>query len=376
MWLQHRSSRELRITAPQVSRTPTGAWRVSADAGPQEVFFESTAHLAPSAEAFLTAFLLPAMSRGAGLRTPAAVCPKWLENVEKAKALAREWWGFTGGQIDAPKVKKLEMSTGRGMFFTGGVDSFFTLLKKQQSVDCLIYVEGYDVPLDDTKRLRRIKTRLSEIANDRRLRLVTVRTNLRNHPEFRRVSWEITFIAALAAVAHCLQSEFSQVYVASSDVPPPWGSHPSLDNAWSSSTLKVINHGADHGKLEKVMAIARWPLVHKYLRVCWENRAAELNCGVCEKCVRTELQFAAAGFHSKLRVFPDESLPERINLVSCITHKHCAQWWQDALERIDDPEIRQSVRALLVRSQRRNTENLSAKKRLPKIWRELRVRFK
>lgn len=67
-----------------------------------------------------------------------------------------------------------------------------------------------------------------------------------------------------------------------------------LDRCWSSGAVTVATGSPGVPRLEKVAAIANEPLVHSHLRVCRENRSAALNCGECEKCVRTQVQLAVA----------------------------------------------------------------------------------
>jgi hypothetical protein len=48
-------------------------------------------------------------------------------------------------------------------------------------------------------------------------------------------------------------------------------------------------------RLEKIRRISTEPLVQRNLRVCWQNVAGSLNCGRCEKCVRTMLSLDICG---------------------------------------------------------------------------------
>jgi hypothetical protein len=56
----------------------------------------------------------------------------------------------------------------------------------------------------------------------------------------------------------------------------------------------------------KVGLLAQNDVVRNHLRVCWRNPQNGVNCGVCEKCVRTRLALLAHGvpytssFHGEL----------------------------------------------------------------------------
>jgi hypothetical protein len=47
--------------------------------------------------------------------------------------------------------------------------------------------------------------------------------------------------------------------------------------------------------LQKVQEIANWQAAMTNLRVCWEGNQYDKNCGRCEKCIRTILNFRVLG---------------------------------------------------------------------------------
>src|SRR5690606_24538281 len=50
------------------------------------------------------------------------------------------------------------VSTGRcASFFSGGVDSFFTLMKGKQQITDIVYIHGFDVRLDDLPRRQAVE---------------------------------------------------------------------------------------------------------------------------------------------------------------------------------------------------------------------------
>ena len=53
--------------------------------------------------------------------------------------------------------------------------------------------------------------------------------------------------------------------------------------------------GQQYRKLYKLRSIATDPLVHRHLRVCWENREPEGNCNTCYKCLFARLALADCG---------------------------------------------------------------------------------
>jgi hypothetical protein len=329
-----------------------GACRVSAMVEGEEVWFESSVELRPSAEAFLSAFLIPAMLNGQSLRTEDTVCSVWAEHVAQARDIARRYWRVGGGDVIAPAASVEVKADATGVFFTGGVDSFHALLTNLETVGALIFVQGFDIPLTDEPRLDATARLLDRVADECNLRVLTVRTNLRQHPVFRRGHWgNHTHGAALGAVAQVLAPHVGHVLIASSDVPPPHGSTVELDRCWSSAAVGVATAGPGVARLDKVAAIAHHPLVHQELRVCWENRSAALNCGECEKCVRTQVQFAAAGALDQLSCFGTIDLPARIRALWSIPH-HLAGQWADAQRALGPTPVGRAVRGLRYRTWR------------------------
>ena len=280
----------IRIPRPQIQRSVPGLHRIVATVDDREVFFESSLPLSPRPESLVCAFLLPAMARGSDLAVEGALGARFLANLETARNRARQWWPILSrGEVRAVVREDAPASADAGLFYTGGVDSTYALRELHRSLRYAVFVEGFDVRLEDTPRLTAARAWLSQTARTCGVAFAVVRTNLRSHPLFRGLSWEITHGAALAAVAHTLAGSLGRVYLAASDVAPPWGSQPELDAAWSSDSMQVENYGSAKSRLERVAAITGWEPVRGRLRVCWENKSEDLNCGYCEKCVRTRL---------------------------------------------------------------------------------------
>jgi hypothetical protein len=236
------------------------------------------------------------------------------------------------------------------VFYTGGIDSAYALQQlsaRHTGLRYAVFVEGFDIPLADTMRLERAREWLRATTDACGVELIVVRTNLRQHPVFGRVSWEVTHVSALAAVAHALGGSVHTMFVAASDVRPPWGSTPDLDAAWSSAPVAISNFGSELSRLDRVAAIARWPPLRARLRVCWENNSGDLNCGYCEKCLRTRMQLHVSGARDGLDSFP-RGLPLRwaLRALSEVEHELRDQW-ADILARLTDPGLQGPVRRLV-----------------------------
>lgn len=150
---------------------------------------------------------------------------------------------------------------------------------------------------------------------------MTCATNLRHLPT-RPGDWStLHHGAALAAVAHAALAGPAQVFVASTfDVAhlTPWGSHPLLDPHFSSQRLSFVHEGTRFSRLAKVREIARAPHGLECLRVCPANAPGRLNCGECEKCIRTRLELLAAGVDESpafgVNAMPPAVLADRLTI--------------------------------------------------------------
>ncbi|MCP5368404.1 MAG: hypothetical protein H6907_15320 [Hyphomicrobiales bacterium] len=353
-----------------------GGWRATATVGRHRVEIRATHPLTASAEALASAFLLPAMARGADLAVAEPLCPRWRANVTTVRDLARQWWGYRNGAVHGPEGAVLDPLPDTALMFGGGVDSIFSLVTRMADIRYLVFVQGYDVPLADAERLARIDDWNRRLAAEAGKELIILRANLRSLPEFRVAPWAVAHGGALAAAAHLLAGLAGRFLLPSSQPPwvdHPWGSCPALDHAWSSSAMTLECHGAEQDRFGKVQGIAQSPLAHRYLRVCWRHTSDDLNCGVCEKCVRTQVAFLAAGALDRLRTFPPGSLVARLDALPGVA----ALVERNYLEVMDHlpADVRRSVQALLARSpawRRRDARRQS----LVDLARKLRWRFR
>ncbi len=345
------TSRSWKIPAPEVVSIPDG-YRVALEAHGSRFFIESDHPLVASAESAISAFFLPAISAERRIVTEGPVDETFYTNMQKVEEIASEWWGWTAdkGRLDIEEFENENpRKTDSAMFFTGGVDSFCTLRRNLGEVKALVNVHGFDIKLADKERFEKAQSMLHKVAIDLGIEVIFVATDLRSNRLFNRISWEITHVSALAAIAHTLQESFGRILIASTDVSPPWGSNPDLDPLFGSSSLEIVNDGSSLTRLDKVRLIADWPLVHRHLKVCWENRSSQLNCGICEKCVRTQAQFAAAESLHLLSCFPEGRLSDRIEGLRGLSTHH-TNWWREIRDAVDQIELRQAIDRLLNRS--------------------------
>jgi hypothetical protein len=125
--------------------------------------------------------------------------------------------------------------------------------------------------------------------------------------------------AALSAVGHVFSSRLATLFIGSYDVAGlfmPYGSHPLLDPCYSSSGLRIRPDGYACTRLEKVSVVAGWEVGLRNLRVCTVNVPGLLNCGDCEKCIRTMTELLVLGKLGDATSFPVRDVtPELLSSV-------------------------------------------------------------
>lgn len=348
--------------------TERGCHRVAADVDGVPLWYESDeVELLPAPEAFGTALLLPALQRGRRLSLDAPVSATWLSNVAQLLKVWREWWGYTELlpraathlETDAARrVETDETATTRetALCFSGGVDSFYSLLHGDERPGLLVAAHGFDIPLRDTARMDAFKESLRAVAASVGAKAVVIRTNFREHPSAGRSSlWERAHGGALAALGHLLSGKASRLIISSTynkSNPQPWGSSSVTDHFWSSDRMDVMHGGAEAPREEKVRLLAREPLAREHLRVCWENRAPRGNCSRCTKCIVTMVMLAEWVALADFPVFDGgDALAERVDALPYL--KVYFNRLEKILQRgLLEPEVAGAVQRLVRRSRR------------------------
>jgi hypothetical protein len=274
-----------------------------------------------SSDCWLMALLPLAFERGETLRICAPVDPVLLQNAEKIQRIWSEWFPPRKPvQIDVEGTLQSPPANGgkTGLFFSGGVDSFFSLLHFDQAagggrrIDDLIYVWGFDLPLKNRAAFERKMETLSKIAARLGKNLIPVVTNPRQ-TRLRKLPWGMRLHGpALGAAGLLLGARFKTILLSASfgsrfAGPCPWGEHV-LTTPWMSfKGTRFIRYGGESNRFEKTTFIAQYEIALQHLHVCWAE-GANTNCGHCEKCCRTLLALELLGVRNRMAGFPDGGL--------------------------------------------------------------------
>ena len=301
-------------------------------------FASDDAELAPSPEAFASALLMAAATRGEPLEVEAPVDRLWLERVPAIVRQAQEWWQLPGTRMIAADVidtRRLKPGT-TAQCFTGGVDSFYALMTNQIRVEA--FLPG-----------------LRQVAASFGARAVLIATNLQEHSASQCVD---SHGGALAALGHVLAEEVERLVIPSSypyHDSKPWGSHWDVDPLWSSQRLAVEHADATFRRDGKVRAIADHPMVRRHLRVCFSPKTETGNCSRCEKCIRTMIALALCGRLDDCETFDRTvTIAQRVNSMSTV-RPHLVSIYEELLRGISDPQLSAAVQRLIADSRGRPT---------------------
>lgn len=241
-----------------------------------------------NAEWFIAIALLDAMISGRDIevddRVP--VSKAFLERFSELQSVFSCW---------NPRLKKVELKSQVsdmdkgfdqvGSFFSAGVDSSHTLIRKHDEITHLIMLRVFDMGDDDESWARRIERQTAFAAGQGKI-LIPGETNARDWTDGKGIAWGFAHGLLISSAGGNLGMK--RLYVPSShtyDHLFPWGSHPLTDPMWSTESTRVIHHGSAARRTQKTRVILDNASVANNLQVCWNN--IDRNCGNCSKCVRS-----------------------------------------------------------------------------------------
>ena len=365
------SERKGSVEGPGIAATIV--WE-DADRPPFEMRFErlgSSEPLADDLHPFLLGAIVPAWRGGERrVRVEGSVCPRLRDGLRAATGLLSRWFApdrETPAIEAAGGFHPYRHRTDRAaLFLTAGVDSLHLLHRNRANFPPdhpgsfrdavyamrLAFLET--VPSDRAVNLaRRQSEAISAVCRATGLEAVTVDSNFRTIESDVWLAGKHDHAALLAAIAHAVAPRAGAVSLAASfDVPAlsGWGTHPLLDPLYSSSGVEIRGEGFGPTRLEKVAAIARWPVARENLIVCFEGPLPEglLNCGRCEKCLRTMTAFLAVGALDDCPAFRGERVtPEKIDAMPFgYVPKNLPDYWGSLVAPLDRRGERGIARAV------------------------------
>ena len=160
---------------------------------------------------------------------------------------------------------------------------------------------------------------LSDFALQQAAQLIPIYTNIRFLEEdapgtyYTNLLVMQSFAACLASCAHAFSTRLTSLLIPSShelmDL-EPLGSHPLLDPNYSSASLNVLHDGLAYSRMDKMLLLKDWPESLAVLRVCADPLRSndKINCGKCEKCLRTKISLLVMGILDRCPTFEDKDV--------------------------------------------------------------------
>jgi hypothetical protein len=270
--------------------------------------FEFSVPAAASGDFALPLSVIPSMALAAPLQVGSPVDARLLEGQARVQAQLAKWSStlspvrVTAAQRPPPGAA----ADGVGTFFSGGLDSFCTLLTHRDEITHLILIHGFDVRLSDRATRERIAEMAHDVGRAFDVEVVEVATDAKE-VMLPLVPWHWYHGGLLAGIAHALEDHVSRVLVPATHAlrhKEPWGQHPDLDYLWSTTRVGVETADADKTRPEKCEIVGDSDVAMRWLRVCWRE-PGEWNCGRCVKCLRTMIDLEICGRLAECRTFPD-----------------------------------------------------------------------
>ncbi|WP_239618815.1 hypothetical protein [Cohnella mopanensis] len=223
---------------------------------------------------------------------------------------------------DTPSIK----SSRSAAFFSGGVDSMGTFLRRKEENPYLVTVWGADVRLDEPAMWQQVRQYNETFGLSHGIESLFIKSNLRTilngeeisfafgrftHGWWPGIQHGIGLVGLVAPLSHALGIQ--KLYVPSA-LPPkmaysiPDGSNTLINNHIRWKGMEVQLEGEELSRQDKIALIAEYirnANREVSIRVCWINKDYG-NCGQCEKCLRTITALLAEGVNPRHVGFPIE----------------------------------------------------------------------
>ncbi|MFC1812468.1 hypothetical protein ACFL03_07225 [Thermodesulfobacteriota bacterium] len=331
------------IDSRQTNNRTEAIARITANGHEYRVWFRWKGAMCPTpADAYLAAGIQPAMCLGGKLIVKGSVSERLLKNLPKIQeTYLRRYptlsplnvevddvrpWNPKPDHLPAQAPRNVVCKRGTktglvGTLFSGGVDSFYSVLKHLDEIRSLVFIHGFDISLNDQQLRKHVSESLRNAASKLRKPLIEVETNIRQFSD-RYVAWNPYHPQVLVAVGIILSGCLSKLHIPSS-----WSysdleymerlnivinMDPATAPLFSTDRIEFAHDGCESTRIEKCKAIAENDVAMETLRVCWLNPGGAYNCGRCEKCLRTMVNLRIAGALERCKTFNLSLNPKKV----------------------------------------------------------------
>ncbi|MEO6073036.1 MAG: hypothetical protein ABIP67_07220 [Burkholderiales bacterium] len=278
---------------------------------------------------FVLATLFYAMRKGLPMHVHGCVSPSLLRNLEEFQWVWATCKPDLYHKVEITADREEEAATAVGpertiCAFSGGLDSAFAIYRHKteqavrlnRNITAGLMIDGFDIPLAQPETFERAFANSTAMLSSLDVQAMRVATNFKTI--YPGSIWRHVFGIGVAACASLFKGEF-QVGIKGSEHPYsnmviPLGSSPLTDWMFSSQSFTFVHDGAAFTRNQKAAMVTQWPEAMRRLRVCWEGKQLDRNCGQCEKCLRTILNFKVNGVEKPLCLPFDVTSSQILNL--------------------------------------------------------------
>jgi hypothetical protein len=296
---------------------------------PQELWFRFPAEMNPvnDIDPFAVALLLLCMQANERMEFEGPISRKLHAGLQRYQQLYHSWFPdrFKLIEVYARSLREDagDAALGEACAFSGGVDSFYSLIQLRSRITHALHVTGFDMPLHFTESIEALTSSYAEMMKELGITFIVGSTNVRAFVD--SVDWTNAHGQALAASALFFRRSFGRFHVPSSYRAgryPKWGTHPELDPLLSTEALRFSHHGDEANRVRKLEKIVRFSEAFGRLRVCWIQNLGLRNCGECEKCIRTMIALDLLEALPRFRTFERGTLTRaKIRSLTLRTHQ-------------------------------------------------------
>ena len=277
----------------------------------------------PPGDASLIIGQLMALISGDPLRVQAPVSPSLLARSPRFLEIHQSFHPdetIIPVEATAAPEPALDSARGVGVFLSNGVDSWHAILESRPEITHYIFILGFDIWLKHHDYAARA-TALARATAERLGRpLIIVETNFFDFAHH-YITWPRGSQPMQAAITSLLSPLLRKVIIAADF---PWSQlhagaeHPHFYKHLSADHCPQVSIGAASTRQAKLEGLCAQPEWLPYLRVCWDMTSDLLNCGRCEKCLRTMTGLFIAGAAEHCPVLPplDPALLDGLNYSS------------------------------------------------------------
>lgn len=319
--------------------------------------------------------------------------------VANARRMSEIWQSWLPGHFSAsalsfartvPRPPRGEAPPRDLLFLSGGLDAAYSGLRRLQAGrrQDLVTIRGMDYGLADTAAFDALLNKTQAFAaslGDRRIVVECDAYTLYRKIHISRGRSHIGHAFVLAGAGFLHSGGYENLVLAADErldgqfVIFPWGTNSATNPLFHDGRTGIVSDGDDAARGEKVRLVAQSPGALQSLSFCWNARIRPGNCGVCPKCVRTKLLFAACT-GSVPPIFFDDTLPpdwlERLRYRQRLGLFAAQEIFNAALEFGHAAAVPgfESARNLLERHVRRRTQRSAWRRALAKLFRRRRGR--